>query len=155
VAQQTAAGFNASEPRLFHTTRISQREEARFTPRQARGLPAIAGRGVVGAPGSSRLLPIPPAPPKPTTYHRHDFCSAIVRRRGRRNRDAQRAGGWGGDSAQSRASCSRTQPLQVCHRATVSKTYRDHHRPECPESHGVHGMLLSARCVGVTATVQG
>ena len=30
--------------------------------RQAPGLPATAGRGVVGAPGSSRLLPIRPGP---------------------------------------------------------------------------------------------
>jgi hypothetical protein len=34
--------------------------------RQAPGLPAIAGPGVVGAPGSSRLLAIRPAPPDVT-----------------------------------------------------------------------------------------
>jgi hypothetical protein len=37
-------------------------------PRQARGLPAIAGRGDVGAPGSSRLLLIRPAPPNVTPF---------------------------------------------------------------------------------------
>jgi hypothetical protein len=36
--------------------------------RQAPGLPAIAGRGVAGDPGSSRLLPIRPAPQVPQSF---------------------------------------------------------------------------------------
>ena len=42
------------------------RRRARIHLRQASDLPATAGRGVAGDPGSSRLLPIPPAPPKVT-----------------------------------------------------------------------------------------
>jgi len=52
--------FNACEPRLFHTTRIGQREgEARVTLRQAPGLPAIA------APRVKPFAPIPTSPSEP------------------------------------------------------------------------------------------
>jgi len=40
----------------------ARESEARVTDGRPSGLPATAGRGVVGAPGSSRLLPIHPAP---------------------------------------------------------------------------------------------
>jgi hypothetical protein len=52
------------------TTYKWRKREARVPLRQAPGLPAIAGRGVVGAPGSSRLLPIRPAPPDVTCLPR-------------------------------------------------------------------------------------
>jgi len=39
--------------------------------RQASGLPLTAVRGVAGAPGSSRLLPIPPSPPQVTDFQRN------------------------------------------------------------------------------------
>ena len=46
--------------------------------RQAHGLPADAGQGVAGDPGSSRSLPIPPAPPQATRPQRHAHRSTTV-----------------------------------------------------------------------------
>jgi hypothetical protein len=46
--------------------------------RQAPGLPATADRGVVGAPGSSRLLPIRPAPPDVTPCHGDDHSQRPI-----------------------------------------------------------------------------
>jgi hypothetical protein len=78
--------------------------------RQAPGLPAIAGRGVVGAPGSSRLLPIRPAPPDVTRLprrrspHKQSFPGGAGRIGTRSGLDA------GGRLRTMRASPSRAQP---------------------------------------------
>jgi len=79
---------------------------------QAAGLPAIAGRGDVGAPGSSRLLPIPPAPPDVTTRHRKR--SMLNAKPAQGPGGSGRAAGWtlGGRLRTIRASLSRTQPGQ-------------------------------------------
>jgi hypothetical protein len=92
--------------------------------RQALGLPVIAGRGVVGAPGSSRSLPIPPAPPELTRRQRHPHRSTAAPAEGLAG--SGRAAGWtlGGRLRTMRASLSRTQSLPRPHRVLVSRASR-------------------------------
>jgi hypothetical protein len=70
-----------------------------------------AGRGVVGAPGSSRSLPIPPAPPKPTLHHRDDHRPAVAPPEGPAGSGRVAGLTLGGRLRTMRASLSRTQPL--------------------------------------------
>jgi hypothetical protein len=98
-----------TRPQEIGLPHARREREARVTYGRP-GLPSIAGRGVVGAPGSSRLLAIRPAPPDVTRLPR--------RRSSRSDRCAKgpdgsgRAAGWtlGGRLRTMRASLSRTQP---------------------------------------------
>jgi hypothetical protein len=75
-----------------------------------------AGQGVAGDPGSSRLLPIPPAPPNVSPRHRNDQHPEMRRGAGGIG-TRQRAGRWGSDSAQSALPVPDPTPGKILNKA--------------------------------------